>query len=147
MRGVAKSAGGRSRNAAHVRKKARSTLDTKRGDLIAIEDRNKAIDFLNEGAEGGLPLKAIADFLGICVRTLRPWRMDSSGQGFSFDRRKVAPRQVAHKFTPEERQKGHLEILALGGHRCGLRLHPLLLPQWASLVGPRKTHIYRGALK
>jgi hypothetical protein len=54
---------------------------------------------------------------------------------------------VAHKFTPEERQKGHIEILALGGHRCGLRLHSLLLPQWVSLVGPRKTHIYRGARK
>ena len=92
-------------------------------------------------------MKAIADSLGICVRTLRSWRMDSIGQEFSFDRRKGAPRQVAHKFTPEERQKGHIEILALGGHRCGLRLHSLLLPQWVSLVGPRKTHIYRGARK
>jgi hypothetical protein len=32
-------------------------------------------------------------------------------------------------------------------HRRGLRLHPVLLPQWVSLVGPRKTRIYRGALK
>jgi len=92
-------------------------------------------------------MKAIADLLGICGRTLRRWRLDISSHGFSLDRRKGAPRQVAHKFTPEERQKGHIEILALGGHRCGLRLHSLLLPQWVSLVGPRKTHIYRGARK
>ena len=70
-----------------------------------MEDRNKAIDLLNEGAEAGLPMKAIADLLGICGRTLRRWRLDISGQGFSLDRRKGALRQVAHKFTPEERQK------------------------------------------
>ena len=70
-----------------------------------MEDRNKAIDFLNEGAEAGLPMKAIADLLGVCGRTLRRWRMDISGQGFSLDRRKGAPRQVAHKLTAEERQK------------------------------------------
>ena len=70
-----------------------------------MEDRNKAIDLLNEGAEAGLPMKAIADLLGVCGRTLRRWRMDISSQGFSLDRRKGALRQVAHKFTPEERQK------------------------------------------
>ena len=70
-----------------------------------MEDRNKAIDLLNEGAEAGLPMKAIADLLGICGRTLRRWRLDISAQGFSLDRRKGALRQVAHKFTPEERQK------------------------------------------
>jgi len=113
LRGVAKSAGGRSSNAdvaerfreAAVRKKARSTLATKRGDLIALDDRNKAIDLLNEVAKAGLPMKAMADLLGICGRTLRRWRLDISVQGFSLDRRKGALRQVALKFTPEERQK------------------------------------------
>ena len=70
-----------------------------------MEDRNKAIDLLNEGAKAGMPMKAIADLLGICGRTLRRWRLDISGQGFSLDRRKGAPRKVVHKFTPEERQK------------------------------------------
>jgi putative transposase len=70
-----------------------------------MEDRNKAIDLLNEGAEAGLPMKAIADLLGVCGRTLRRWRMDISSQGFSLDRRKGAPRQVDHKLTAEERQK------------------------------------------
>jgi hypothetical protein len=41
--------------------------------------------------------------------------------------------------------KGTSKYLALV-HRRGLRLHPLLLPQWVSQVCPRKTHIYRGAL-
>jgi hypothetical protein len=44
----------------------------------------------------------------------------------------------------EHKLKGISKYLALV-HRRGLRLHPLLLPQWVSLVGPRKTHIYLGA--
>jgi transposase InsO family protein len=70
-----------------------------------MEDRTNAIDLLNEGAEAGVPMKVIADLLGVCRRTLRRWRLDISGQGFSVDRRKGAPRKVAHKFTVQERQK------------------------------------------
>ncbi len=69
------------------------------------EDREKAIAFFKEGKEAGLPIKAVADLLGICGRTLRRWRLDISGQGFSADRRKGAPRQVAHKFSAKERQR------------------------------------------
>lgn len=50
-------------------------------------------------------MKVIADLLGVCRRTLRRWRLDISGQVFSVDRRKGAPRKVAHKFTVQERQK------------------------------------------
>jgi hypothetical protein len=45
-----------------------------------MEDRSKAIDFLNEAAEAGLPMKAIADLFGVCRRTLRRWGLDISGQ-------------------------------------------------------------------
>ena len=69
------------------------------------EDREKAMAFFKEGKEAGLPIKAVADLLGICGRTLRRWRLDISGQGFSADRRKGAPRQVAHKFSAKERQR------------------------------------------
>ena len=70
-----------------------------------MENRNKAIDFLKAGTDAGLPLKVVADLLGVCGRTLRRWRQDICGRGFSIDRRKGAPRQVAHKFTAQERQK------------------------------------------
>ncbi len=70
-----------------------------------MEYRNKAIDFLNACTDAGLPLKVVADLLGVCRRTLCRWRQDIWGGGFSLDRRKGAPRQVAHKFTAQERQK------------------------------------------
>jgi hypothetical protein len=50
-------------------------------------------------------MKVLADLLGICIRSLRRWRLDFNGQGFSVDRRKAAPRQVAHKFSAKERQR------------------------------------------
>ena len=86
--GIAKSTRGRSSNAAVAerfreavaRKKAQSPLATKRGDLIATEDRNRAINFLNEGAKVGLRMKAIADLLGVCRHMLRRWRLDISGR-------------------------------------------------------------------
>ena len=69
-----------------------------------MEDRAKTIDVLNEGQEAGLPIKAIADLLGVCRRTLRRWQLDINRQGFSLDRRKGAMRTVAHKFSAQERQ-------------------------------------------
>jgi hypothetical protein len=55
--------------------------------------------------------------------------------------------KLTHKINDksEHKLKGISKYLALV-HRRGLRLHPLLLPQWVSLVGPRKTHIHRSAL-
>jgi putative transposase len=68
------------------------------------ENREKALALLKEGRELGLTMKAVADLLGICARSLRRWGLEFSGQGFSVDRRKGAPRQVAHKFSAKERQ-------------------------------------------
>ena len=55
------------------------------------EQRNKAMDFLYEGLHAGASIKAFADLIGICSRTLRRWGLDISSQGFSVDRRKGAP--------------------------------------------------------
>jgi putative transposase len=63
------------------------------------------MDFLYEGLNAGASIKAVADLIGICSRTLRRWGIDISGQGFSVDRRKGAPREVAHRFTAKERQR------------------------------------------
>jgi hypothetical protein len=40
------------------------------------------------------------------------------------------------------RTYGHLEKLPWHG----FRLHPLQLPEWISLVGPRGSHVFPGAL-
>ena len=92
-------------NIADARKKVRTPLATKRGELIVREDREKALAVLKEGREFGLAMKAVADLLGICGRSLRRWCMEFSGQGFSVDRRKGASRKVAHKFSAKERQR------------------------------------------
>ncbi len=92
-------------NIAGARKKVRTPLATKRGELIVREDREKALAVLKEGREFGLAMKAVADLLGICGRSLRRWCMEFSGQGFSVDRRKGASRKVAHKFSAKERQR------------------------------------------
>jgi transposase len=72
---------------------------------MVVEDREKAIAFLKEGRELGLPRKAVAEFLGLCERTLRRWWLEFRCLGFSLDRRKGAPRRVAHKFSSKERQR------------------------------------------
>lgn len=69
------------------------------------EERDNAMILLKEGREAGLTIKAVADLLGICERTLRRWWLAIRGQGFSIDGRKGAPRKVAHKFSEAERQK------------------------------------------
>ena len=77
------------------------------------EDRRKALQLLEEGQRQGVSIKAIADLIGICSRTLRRWSLDLHTQGYSFgegfahilDRRKGSPREVAHRLTAEERQR------------------------------------------
>jgi putative transposase len=58
-----------------------------------------------EDRELGIAMKVLADLLGICVRSLRRWRLDFRCLGFSLDRRKGASRHVAHKFSAKERQR------------------------------------------
>ena len=44
--------------------------------MIAPEERNKALEFVQEGLNAGASLKAIADLIGICLRTLWRWGLD-----------------------------------------------------------------------
>ena len=69
------------------------------------EDQEKALAFLNEGRELGLSMKAGADLLGIFERTLRRWWLEFRCLRFSLDRRKGAPRHVAHKDSAKEPQR------------------------------------------
>ena len=80
-------------------------MATGRGVLIASEERSKAMEFLREGLNAGASIKSVADLIGICSRTFRRWGLALAAQGFSVDRRRGAPREVAHRFTPEERQR------------------------------------------
>ena len=50
-------------------------------------------------------MKAVADLLGLCARTLRWGWLEFRCLAFSLDRRKGAPRRVAHKFSAREHQR------------------------------------------
>lgn len=63
------------------------------------------MDLLKDGLKAGVSVKAIADLIGICTRTLRRWGIALEVDGFSQDRRKGSARMVAHRFSAEERQK------------------------------------------
>lgn len=76
-----------------------------RGMMIPPEKRYQTMELLQEGLRAGASMNAVADLIGICSRTLRRWGVDIRDQGFSVDRRKGAPRVVAHKLTAEERNK------------------------------------------
>ena len=76
-----------------------------RGELIAPEDRRRAVDLLEMGTAAGAPASGIARILGVSARTLRRWREAIRCSGISIDGRKGAPRRVAHKLTAEERQQ------------------------------------------
>ncbi|MFN9628737.1 MAG: IS3 family transposase [Cyanobacteriota bacterium] len=69
------------------------------------EDRERALQLLEEGQRKGAPAGAIADLLGICVRSLRRWGQACAAHGFSKDGRKGSPRQVRHRFSHEERKR------------------------------------------
>ena len=73
--------------------------------MIPPEDRSQLMELFREGLKEGASATAIADLIGICSRTLRRWGIAFQTHGFSQDRRKGSPRNVAHRFTPEERQR------------------------------------------
>jgi putative transposase len=43
--------------------------------------------------------------IGICLRTLNPWRKALNGDGDGHNRRKGNPRMMAHKLSEEERKR------------------------------------------
>jgi transposase InsO family protein len=72
--------------------------------LIPAEQRAAVIELLQEGLSRGVSAKAIAGLFGLATRTLRRWGVMIRSEGFSGDRRKGAPRHVAHRFSREERE-------------------------------------------
>jgi IS30 family transposase len=83
---------------------------TGRGALIQAADRRQLIELLKEGLRAGASLKAIADLIGICTRTLQRWGIAFGAYGFSQDRRKASARMVAHRFSEEERPQVLLTV-------------------------------------
>ena len=62
------------------------------------------LELVQEGISLGATLKAVANLFGVTTRTLRRWGLMLRAQGFSCDQRKGAARNVAHRFSAEERQ-------------------------------------------
>jgi transposase InsO family protein len=110
--------------------------------LIAEEDRKKALQLLEEGQREGVPASAIADLLGICLRSLRRWGHAFAAQGFSKDGRKGSQRHVSHRFNDEERKR---VIETINNPRFA-DLHPAqivaILAEEKNYVGSEST-IYR----
>jgi putative transposase len=63
------------------------------------------LELLQEGIQCGVSIKAVADLFGIAARTLRRWGLMMQAQGFSRDQRRGSARAVAHRFSPQERQR------------------------------------------
>lgn len=72
----------------------------RRGRLIHSSERLYAIDLIKEAHSTGARLKLACDAMGISLRTFERWGLPLYRQ----DRRKMAPRVVTNKLTPEERQ-------------------------------------------
>jgi transposase-like protein len=54
---------------------------TGRGALIPQQDRTQLMELLKEGLPAGASVKAIANLIGICARTLRRWGSHSRPMG------------------------------------------------------------------
>ncbi len=85
------------------------------------------MEFLYEGLNAGASIKAVADLIGICSRTLRRWGLDISGQGFSVDRRKGAPRRADSKFQHGFRSGWRIAISSNAVMSCITACMPALI--------------------
>jgi transposase InsO family protein len=110
--------------------------------LIVEENREKALKLLEEGQREGVSASAIADLLGICLRSLRRWGQAFAAQGFSKDGRKGSQRHVSHRFSDEERKR----LIETINHPRFADLHPgqivAILAEETEYVGSEST-IYR----
>ena len=106
------------------------------------EDREKALKLLEEGQKKGASASAIADFLGICVRSLRRWGHAWAAHGFSKDGRKGSRRHVSHRLSHEERKR----LIETINNQRFADLHPAqivaILAEENDYVGSEST-IYR----
>jgi len=72
--------------------------------LTSSDDRQKALQILDEGMADGARAHELAVLLGVGLTTLQRWRRQFAGDG-GVDRRKVSQGHVAHRLSAEERQR------------------------------------------
>lgn len=80
-------------------KKVGSLLLGGRGRLTSAAHRRKAIELISEAHAAGAGLVSACSEMGICLRTLKPWRKAVIGDGVGHDRRKGSPRRLLHKLS------------------------------------------------
>jgi len=76
-----------------------------RGRLTSAFQRLKAIDLLSEAHAAVAGLLSACSEIGICLRTLKPWRKACLRDCGGHDCRKCSPRLVSHRLSEEERQR------------------------------------------
>ena len=73
--------------------------------MTSPDDRQKALQILDEGMADGARAHELAVLLGVGLTTLQRWRRQFAGDGGGVDRRKGSQRHVAHRLSAEERQR------------------------------------------
>jgi putative transposase len=73
--------------------------------LTSPDDRQKALQILDEGMADGARASELARLLGVGLTTLQRWRRQFAGDGDGIDRRKGSHRHVVHRLSEEERQR------------------------------------------
>ena len=73
--------------------------------MTSPDDRQKALQILDEGVADGARASELALLLGVGLTTLQRWRRQFAGDGDGIDRRKGSPRHVVHRLSEEERQR------------------------------------------
>ena len=86
--------------------------------MTSPDDRQKALQILDEGVADGARASELALLLGVGLTTLQRWRRQFAGDGDGVDRRKGSCRHVAHRLV-----KRHPELV--------LRRHEI----WPTLWG------------
>ena len=69
------------------------------------DDRQKALQILDEGMADGARASKLAQLLGVGLTTLQRWRLQFARDGDDVDCRKGSYRHVAHRLSEEERQR------------------------------------------
>jgi len=76
-----------------------------RGGLTTPDDRQKALEILEEGITAGARASELAKLMGVGISTLQRWRRLFAGDGEGVDGRKSSARQVAHQIKYKKLQR------------------------------------------
>ncbi len=86
-------------------KKDPGLLGRGRGGLTSPEDRQKALEILEDGLCSDNRAQTLAALLGVGLSTLQRWRRQVAGDGDGIDRRKGSHRVISHRLKEEERHR------------------------------------------